>query len=108
MHLHIVRIKRLIDTMNNCLAHGQKYLLKHGCYTILVLRNQLINQGDEVLQVSRLRNNNILITSVHKIISHFSYLAIFQHERNSHRDILEQLIPETDNHTMDVLPYTRM
>lgn len=57
MHLHVVRIKRLIDTMNNRLAHGQKYLLKHGYYTILVLCNKLINQGYEVLQVSRLINN---------------------------------------------------
>ena len=55
MHLHVIRIKRLIDKMNNCLAHGQKYLLKHGYNTILVLRNKLINQRYEVLQVSRLK-----------------------------------------------------
>ena len=56
MHLHVIRIKWMIDTLNNCLAHRQKYLLKHGHHTILVLCNKLINQRYEVLQVSRLIN----------------------------------------------------
>ena len=70
MHLHVIRIKRLIDTMNNCLAHGQKYLLKHGRYMILILRNQLINQRYEVLQVSRLK---VIIISVQKL----SHIPLF-------------------------------
>ena len=70
MHLHVIRIKRLIDTMNNCLAHGQKYLLKHGRYMILILRNKLINQRYEVLQVSRLK---VIIISVQKL----SHIPLF-------------------------------